>query len=67
MDGLLEAVPVAERLDELRPACPSRRRAESAGCGVVEVEDAFVLIFLQQRFEHGAGLRAVFGEHVALA
>ena len=35
--------------------------------GIVEVDDAFVLVFLQQGFEHGAGLRAVLGEDVALA
>ena len=35
--------------------------------GIVEVDDAFVLVLLQQRFEHGAGLRPVLGEDVALA
>ena len=36
--------------------------------GVIEAgDDAFVLILGEQGFEHGAGLRAVFGEHVALA
>ena len=34
---------------------------------IVEVDDAFVLVFLQQGFEHGAGLRAVLGEDIALA
>ena len=34
---------------------------------VVKIDDALVLVFLQQGVEHGAGLRAVFGEHVALA
>ncbi len=34
---------------------------------IVEVGDAFVLVFLEQGFEHGAGLLAVLGEDVALA
>ena len=34
--------------------------------GVVEIEHALVGVFGQQRIEHGAGLRPVFREHVAL-
>ena len=34
--------------------------------GVVEVEHALVVVLREQRVEHGAGLRAVFREHVAL-
>jgi len=34
---------------------------------VVEIEDALVLIFLEQGFKYSAGLRAVFGEDVAFA
>jgi hypothetical protein len=33
---------------------------------IVEIEHAFVLIFGEERIEHGAGLRPVFCEHVAL-
>ena len=35
--------------------------------GSSKIDDALVLIFLQQRFEHGAGLRAVFREDISLA
>ena len=35
--------------------------------GIAEVDDALILILLQQRLKHGAGLRAVFGENIALA
>ena len=35
--------------------------------GSSRFSDAFVLVLLQQGFEHGAGLRAVLGEDVALA
>ena len=35
--------------------------------GSSRLSDAFVLVLLQQRFEHGAGLRAVLREDVALA
>ena len=34
---------------------------------IVEACDAFVLIFLEQGFQHRAGLRAVLGEDIALA
>jgi hypothetical protein len=34
--------------------------------GVVEIEHALVSILFEQRVEHGAGLRPIFGEHVAL-
>lgn len=34
--------------------------------GIVEIEHALVAILVQQRIEHGAGLRPVFGEHVTL-
>src|ERR1039457_1159726 len=35
--------------------------------GVIKVKDALILVFLEERFEHRAGLRAILGEHVALA
>ena len=34
---------------------------------IAQVDDALILIFLQQRFEHRAGLRTVLRENIALA
>ena len=66
VDGLLEAALAAERVDELHDAAHRAERGDLQHVGVVEIENALVLIFGEQRIEHGAGLAAVFGEHVAL-
>ena len=66
VDGLLEAGLAAERVDELDDAAHRAERGDLQHVGVVEIENALVLIFGEQRIEHGAGLAAVFGEHVAL-
>ena len=47
------------------PIASKRRNLQNAR--VAEIDDALVLILLQQRFKHGAGLRAVFREDIALA
>ena len=56
-----------EFLDEL-DGCPHRiERRDLQNSRVAKVDDALILIFLQQRFKHGAGLRAVFRENISLA
>jgi hypothetical protein len=66
MDGFLETLLAAERVDELEDATHIGERSHLQHVGVVEVEHAFVAIFFEQRVEHGAGLWPIFGEHVAL-
>ncbi len=57
-----------ERLDELERRAHRGERRDFQNSGVVKTgDDAFVLIFGQQGFKHGAGLRAVSGEDIALA
>ena len=53
--------------DQLDRRAHLAERRDLKDLGVVEIENAFVLVFRQQRIKHGAGLRAVFGEDVALA
>ena len=67
VDGVLEIRARAELLDELERRAHRVERRNLKNARVVEVDDALVLVLLQQRFEHGAGLRAVLGEDVALA
>ena len=67
MDGEHEIRARAEFFDELERRAHRVERRNLKDPRVAEVDDALILIFLQQRFKHGAGLRAVFGEHVALA
>ncbi len=66
VDGLLKALLAAERLDELHDAAHRGEGRHLQHVGVVEIEHALVAILLQQRVEHGAGLRPILGEHVAL-
>ena len=57
VDGLLEALPVAERLDELHGAAHRGEGRDLQHVGVVEIEHALVGVLGEQRIEHGAGLR----------
>ena len=68
MDGVFEPFPRTEFLDEL-DGCPHGiERGNFQNPDVIESGDnAFILIFCQQGFQHGTGLRAVLGEHIALA
>ena len=54
-------------LDEFDRCAHGVERRNLQDVRIVEVGDAFVLVFLEQGFEHGAGLRAVLGEDIALA
>jgi|GEM_PF-7010371 len=54
-----------ERVNELDDAAHRAEQGDLQHVGVVEIEHALVLIFGEQRIEHGAGLAAEFGEHVA--
>ena len=67
VDGVLEVGAGAELLDELNRRAHRVEGRDLKDAGVVEVEDAFVLVLRQQGFEDGAGLRAILGEDVALA
>ena len=68
VDGLLEAGAAAELLDELDRRAHRVERRDLAGCcGSSRSMTPSSWYFCEQRFEHGAGLRAVLGEHVALA
>jgi hypothetical protein len=55
-----------ELLDELH-GCPHRiKRRDLQNTRVAKVDDALILVFLQQCLKHGAGLRAVFREDTRL-
>ena len=54
-------------LDELEGRAHRVERRNLQDPRIAEIDDALILIFLQQRFKHGAGLRAVFREDIALA
>ena len=56
-----------ELLDELKGRSHRIKRRDLQNARVPKIDDALVLVFLQQRFEHGAGLRTIFGENIALA
>ena len=56
-----------EFLNELHGCSHRIKRRDLQNPRVAKIDDALVLVFLQQRFKHGAGLRAVFGEDIALA
>ena len=68
MDGGFEPFPRTEFLDEL-DGCPHGvERGNFQNSDVIESGDnAIVLIFGKQGFQHGTGLWAVLGEHIALA
>ena len=68
MHGALEVSTSAEVFDELRHRTHASEGGNLQQTRVSETSDhAVVLIFVQQGFEHGTGLRAVLGEHIALA
>ena len=67
MDGFLEAVSSAEGLEKFDRSTHGVKGGDLQNTRVVKVGDAFILVFLEQGFEHGAGLLAVLGEDVALA
>jgi hypothetical protein len=57
----------AKLLDELHGCPHGIKRRYLQNPRVAQVDDALVLVFLQQRLKHGAGLRAVFCEDIPLA
>jgi len=67
VDSFLEAVAAAELIDELGDAAHCGEGRDAKYLRIAEVEHALVLIFRQQRIEHSAGLRSIFGEGVALS
>ncbi len=67
MYGLLVILPRSEFLDQLH-WCPHGSEGRYLEhLRVIEIKDTLILVFLEERFEHCAGLSTVFGEHVALA
>jgi len=67
VDGVLEIGAAAELSDELQWRAHITEGRDFQHPDVVEAGyDPFILILGEQGFEHGAGLRAVLGEHVAL-
>ena len=68
MHSALEVSARAEVFDELRHRTHAREGGDLQQTRVIETGDhTVVLIFVQQGFEHDTGLRAVLGEHIALA
>ena len=57
----------SELLDELEGRSHRIERRDLQNPRVAKIDDALILVFLQQCFKHGAGLGAVFGENIALA
>ena len=67
VDGVLETVPCRRTALMSCTGVPiAAEGRDPQHVGVVEIEHALVGIFGEQRIEHGAGLRPVFREHVAL-
>ena len=68
MHSALEVSARAEVFDELRHGTHAGEGGNLQQARVSETSDhAIVLIFVQQGFEHSTGLRAILGEHSALA
>src|SRR5262249_44588592 len=68
MHSALKVSARAEVFDELRYSAHAGGGGDLQPAVVSETSDhAVVLIFVQQGFKHGTGLRAVLGEHIALA
>ena len=68
MHGALKVSASAEVFDELRHGAHAGEGGDLQEARVSETGDyAVVLIFVQQGFEYSTGLRAVLGEHIALA
>ena len=65
--GMLEACLAAELLDELERGAHVVEGRDFEHLDVVQSADhPFVLVLGEQRLQHGAGLRAVFGEYITL-
>ena len=68
MHSTLEVSAAAKVSDELRHSTHAGEGSNLQEARIIEAGDyAVVLIFVQQGFEHGTGLRAVVGEHIAFA
>ena len=67
VNSFLEAVPSAEGFQQFDGSPHGVERRNFQDVRIVEVGDTFVLVFLKQRFQHCAGLLALFGEDIALA
>src|SRR5712691_13563269 len=67
MHSALEVSASTKVFDELRDSTHAGEGGDLQQARVSEASEyALVLIFVQQGFEHGAGLWAVLGEHIAL-
>jgi hypothetical protein len=66
-NGLLEICSRTEVPDELDGCAHAVERRDAQDLRILQVEDALILVFVEQRVEHGASLLAVPREHVALA
>lgn len=67
LDGGVECRACPEFLDELERCSHRIERRNLQDSRVTQIDDALILIFLQQGLQHGAGLGTVFGEDIALA
>src|SRR5271157_3225980 len=67
MDGAFEVGAGSELADQLERRSHGVEGRDLEDARVIETDDALVLILLEQRFEHGPGLRTILREYVALA
>lgn len=67
MNSFLKTIPSAEFVEQFNRRAHGVEGRYFQDARIVAAGDAFVLVFLQQGFEHGARLRPIAGEHVALA
>src|SRR5713226_5484647 len=56
-----------EFLNQLHGRSHRIKRRDLQDARVAKIDDALILVFLEQGFKHGAGLGAVSGEDIALA
>lgn len=67
MDGLFETRTSAELLQQFNCGAHGVKGRDLQDAGIVEASDTFILVFLQQGFEHGPGLLTVLGKDVAFS
>jgi len=66
VNGVGEDCLGAELLDQLKGRPHGIEGRDLQDAGIVKIDHALVLIFFQQRFQHGAGLGTVLGKDIAL-
>ncbi len=62
-----EIRPRPEFLDELHGRSHRIKRRDLQNPRVAQIDNTLILVFLQERFKHGAGGRAIFREDIASA